>query len=115
MTIAAKKPDLFSRNLRLPKKYEVYLTRHAQEDLERIFCYVANDSIDNATNFVIELEEKVNSLEDLPNRNPFIPENEYFGTDYRHLIYEKYRIICRVLEYSVFISRIIHGAKLLEL
>ena len=44
-----------------------------------------------------------------------ISENEYFGTDYRHLIHKKYRIIYRLLENSVFILRIVHGAKLLEL
>lgn len=110
-----QKLKLFLRNLNLTKKYEVNLTQYAQEDLEHIFYYIAADSISNASNFIIELEKKVYSLEHLPNRNPLIPENEYFGTDYRHLIYKKYRIIYRVLENSVFILRIIHGAKLLDL
>lgn len=99
----------------MKKKYEVNITQRAQKDLEHIFYYIATDNINNASNFIIELEKKVYSLEHLPKRNPFIPENEYFGTDYRHLIYKKYRIIYRVLENSVFILRIIHGAKLLEL
>lgn len=50
-------------------------------------------------------KKKVYSLEHLPKRNPLISENEYFGTDYRHLIHKKYRIIYRVLENSVFILR----------
>jgi len=99
----------------LTKTYKVNLTQHAQEDLEHIFYYIAADSISNASNFVLELEKKVYSLEILPNRNPIIAENEYFGTDYRHLTYKKYRIIYRVVEDSVFILRIIHGKKLLEL
>ncbi|NOX89320.1 MAG: type II toxin-antitoxin system RelE/ParE family toxin [Calditrichaeota bacterium] len=98
----------------MTKKYEVYLTEHAQKDLEHIFYYIASDSEDNAVNFIKELEKRVYSLECLPNRNPLIPENEYFGTDYRHFIHNKYRIIYRVSENSVFIVRIIHGAKLLE-
>ena len=106
--------DLFSRNLKLTKKYEVHLTQHAQEDLEHIFYYIAADSASNASDFVLELEEKVYSLEHLPHRNPFIPGNEYFETDYRHLIYKKYRIIYRVVKKSVFILRIVHGAKLLK-
>jgi toxin ParE1/3/4 len=93
----------------------VNLTQHAQEDLEHIFYYVAADSEDNAADFILELEEKVYSLEHLPNRNPLIPENEYFKTDYRHLIFKKYRIIYRILENSVFVLRILHGTKLLEL
>ena len=99
----------------MTKKYEVNLTQHAQEDLEHIFYYIAADSINNASYFIFELEKKVYSLEHLPNRNPLIPENEYFGTDYRHLVFKEYRIIYRVLEDSVFVLRIIHGAKLLEL
>ena len=46
---------------------------------------IADDSTDNALNFVLQLEKKVYSLEDFPDRNPYIPENEFFGTDYRHL------------------------------
>lgn len=99
----------------MTKKYEVNLTHLAQEDLEHIFYYIANDNLNSATNFIIELEKSVYSLEQVPNRNPLIPENEYFGTDYRHLIYKKYRIVCRVSENTVFILRIIHGAKLLKL
>ena len=105
----------FSRNLKLTKKYEVNITQHAQEDLEHIFYYIADDSFDNASKFIIELEKKIYSLEHLPKRNPLISENEFFGTDYRHLIHKNYRIIYRVLKNSVFILRIVHGAKLLEL
>lgn len=97
------------------KKYQVNLTQKAQDDLEQIFYYIADDSINNAANFVLQLEKKVYSLEAFPDRNPFIPENEFFGTDYRHLIYKKYRIVYRIVEKSVFILRIFHGAKLLNL
>ena len=97
----------------MTKKYQVNITEQAQNDLEYIFCYIADDSIDNAANFVLELEKKVYSLEIFPDRHPLIPENKYFDTDYRHLIFKKYRIIYRIVEKSVFILRIIHGAKLL--
>jgi len=96
------------------KKYKVNLTQHAQNDLEHIFDYIADDSINNAANFILELEEKVSSLDTFPERHPLIPENEYFGTDYRHIVYKKYRIIYRIIDRLVFILRIIHGAKLLQ-
>jgi len=97
------------------KKYQVKITRQAQDDLEKIYYYIADDSINNANNFILQLEEKVYSLEAFPHRNPFIPENEFFGTDYRHLIYKKYRIVYRIAEKSVYILRIFHGAKLLHI
>ena len=98
----------------MTKKYKVNLTQHAQNDLEHIYYYIASNSPDNAVNFVLRLEEKLYSLNTYPERHPLIPENEFFGTDYRHLIYKKYRVIYRVLAGSVFILRIIHVAKILQ-
>ena len=98
----------------MTKKYKVNLTQHAQNDLEHIYYYIASNSPDNAANFVLQLEEKLYSLNNYPERHPLIPENEFFGTDYRHLIYKKYRVIYRVIAGSVFILRIIHGAKILQ-
>ena len=97
------------------KNYQVRLTRESQNDLEKIYYYIADDSIDNAKHFILQLEEKVYSLETFPDRNPLIPENELFGTDYRHLIYKKYRVVYRIAQKSVYILRIFHGAKLLLL
>lgn len=90
------------------------LTQLAQKDLEQIYYYIAADSIKKATNFVLELEEKIYSLDTFPERQPLIAENKLFGTDYRHLIYKKYRIIYRISEKAVFILRVIHGATLLK-
>ena len=99
----------------MTKRYKVNLTQLAQKDLEQIFYYIAADSIKNARNFVLELEKKIYSLDTFPERQPFITENEFFATDYRHLIYKKYRIIYRISEKRVFILRVIHGAMLLEI
>ena len=97
------------------KKYQVNITQKAQKDIEQIFYYIADDNINNATNFILQLENQIYSLEDFPERNPLIPENVFFGTEYRHLIYKKYRVVYRIFEKSVFVLRIFHGAKLLEL
>jgi len=96
------------------KKYRVILTQHAQKDLEQIYFYIAADSIKNAANFVFELEEKIYSLDTFPERQPLIAENEFFATEYRHLIYKKYRIIYRISENAVFILRVVHGAMIVE-
>jgi len=97
------------------KKYQVNLSQQAQNDLEHIFYYIADDSINNAKNFIAQLENKIYSLEEFPYRHPLIPENEFFNTDYRHLNYKKYRIVYRVTEKSVFILRVVNGAKLLKI
>lgn len=104
---------LFSRNLSVIKKYNINITEHAQNDLEHIYYYIADDSPGNALNFILELEKRIYSLETHPERHALISENEYFGTSYRHLNHKKYRIIYRITDNSVFILRIIHGAKIL--
>ena len=99
----------------MKKRFRVNLSQQAQNDLEQIFYYIADDNINNATNFILQLEKKIYSLENFPERHPLIPENEFFGTNYRHLIFKKYRVVYRIAEKSVFILRIFHGAKLLDL
>lgn len=97
----------------MTKRYKVNLTELAQKDLAQIYYYIAADSINNATNFILELEKMIYSLESFPDRQPLIAENELFATDYRHLIYKKYRIIYRISEKTVFILRVVHGSMLL--
>ncbi|MBU1299855.1 MAG: type II toxin-antitoxin system RelE/ParE family toxin [Bacteroidetes bacterium] len=50
-----------------------------------------------------------------PERCPYIPENIFFGTNYRHLIHKKYRAIYKINNADVYILRVVHGSKLLEL
>ncbi|WP_319522333.1 type II toxin-antitoxin system RelE/ParE family toxin [uncultured Desulfosarcina sp.] len=99
----------------MPKKYKIHLTRNAQTDIERIFFYIASDNLNTAKRFIREIEEKIYSLDVLPDRCPYIPENMFFGTSYRHLIYKKYRVIYRINYNSIYILRVVHGAQLLEL
>ncbi|MBU0680390.1 MAG: type II toxin-antitoxin system RelE/ParE family toxin [Proteobacteria bacterium] len=99
----------------MPKKFKIHLTRNAQNDLEHIFFYIASDNLNNAKKFILELEEKIYSLDTSPKRCAYIPENIFFGTNYRHLIHKNYRAICKINNNSVYILRVVHGAKLLEL
>ena len=99
----------------MAKKFKIYLTENAQQDLEQIFFYIAEDSIENARNFVLELEEKIYSLDTLPERFALIPENIFFGTNYRHIVQKKYRVVYKIVSNSVCILRVVHGAKLLDL
>ncbi len=98
----------------MPKKYKVNISRNAQNDLEHIFFYIAEDSINNAKKFILELEKKIYSLDTFPERFALIPENVFFGTSYRHITHKKYRVIYKIAGDSVYILRVIHGAKLLD-
>lgn len=99
----------------MAKRYKVNFTKNAQGDLEHIFFYIAEDNINKARKFILELEEKIYSLATFPERFSYIPENAFFGTNYRNLTHKKYRVIYRIDENAVFVLRVIHGAKLLDL
>lgn len=98
----------------MPVKYSVQITPAAERDVEEIWTYIADDSPENATSFILRLEEQIEALEEFPERCPLIPENELLGTGYRHLIYGAYRTIFRITGKTVFIVRIIQGARLLD-
>ena len=97
----------------MPAKYSVEITPAAERDVEEIWTYIADDSPENATAFMLRLEEQIEALEQFPERCPLIPENDILGTGYRHHIYGAYRTIIRITGKTVFIVRIIHGARLL--
>jgi len=97
------------------EKYKISISFNAQKDLERIFFYIAENNINNAKKFILELEEKIYSLDVIPERFALISENNFFGTDYRQITHKKYRVIYKISGNSVFIMRVVHGAKLLDL
>jgi len=94
--------------------FKVEITQSAECDLEEIWDYISQDNTDNATSFILQLEERIYSLEQSPERCPLIPENQILGTSYRHLIFGQYRTIFRIYDTTVYILRIIHGARLLK-
>jgi len=98
----------------MPIKNNVEITPSAERDVEEIWTYIADDSPENATAFILRLEEQIAALEQFPMRCPLIPENDILGTTYRHFIYGAYRTIIRITEKTVFIVRIIHGSRLLD-
>jgi len=97
------------------KKYKVTISHNAQNDLEHIFSYISADSINNAKKLILELEKIICSLDTFPERFSYIPENLYWGGNYRHITHKTYRVIYRISNNSVYILRIIHGSKLLAL
>ncbi len=99
----------------MAKKYKINISFNAQKDLEYVYFYIAEDSINNAKKFILDLEEIIYSLETMPERFALLPENIFFGTNYRQIIHKKYRIIYKINNNSVCIMRLVHGAQLLDL
>ena len=90
------------------------ITRSAETDVGEIWIHIAGDSVENSTRFVLQLEQKVRTLERSPLRCPAIPENRLLGTEYRHLIIGDYRVIFRIARSTVLVLRVVHGNRLLD-
>lgn len=98
----------------MPARYQVRITKTAEDDFEEIWTYIAEDSVVGANGFVLQFEGHIKTLELFPERCPLIPENEILGTKYRHLIHGNYRAIVHISGRTVYILRIIHGSRLLD-
>jgi len=98
----------------MPARFKVRITRAAETDIQAIWSYIAEDSPANADQFILEMEKQLHTLEHFPQRCPLIVENGRLGTQYRHLLYGDYCTLFRIAGKSVYVARVIHGARLLD-
>jgi toxin ParE1/3/4 len=98
----------------MPAKFRVSITRAAESDIEQAWSFIAQDSPETANKFISRLEEQIETLEIFPNRCALIPENEILGTRYRHMVMVTTETVFRVARRTVYVLRVIHGARLLD-
>ena len=98
----------------MPKKYRVDVTAIAGADIAETWDYIAQENPHSATAFILRIEEQIGTLEGFPERCPLVPENEFLGTAYRHLLFGHYRTIFKIIGARMIIFRVIHGARLLD-
>lgn len=98
----------------MPARFQVRISKSAETDIEKIWTFIAEDSLSEARRFVAHLENQVSTLEQFPARCALIRENELLGTRYRHLLYGNYRTVFRVSGKTVYVLRVVHGARLLD-
>ncbi|MDP8234790.1 MAG: type II toxin-antitoxin system RelE/ParE family toxin [Candidatus Erginobacter occultus] len=81
----------------------------ALEDVDSIAEYIARDSADQASLFVLRLLESADRLQEFPRFGRVIPE--IGEDDCREVIYGSYRIMYRIAGDEVWITAVIHGAR----
>lgn len=99
----------------MPKKYHVEITRSAELDILDIWEYIHRESPFHVDEFVARLEEQQRSLEFFPMRCALIPESTSLGVEYRQILLGDYRSIFRIEGKTVFVLRVIHGSRLLDM
>jgi toxin ParE1/3/4 len=96
------------------KKFRVEITATAEADLEEIWEYIAQNNSGAATDFILQLEEQIDTLERFPERCARVPESRLLGERYRHLLIGPYRAILKIAGDRVIVMRVLHGARLLD-
>ncbi|MDP8247427.1 MAG: type II toxin-antitoxin system RelE/ParE family toxin [Candidatus Tritonobacter lacicola] len=81
----------------------------ALTDVDSIAEYIARDSADQASLFVVRLLEATDHLQNFPLSGSIIPE---IGNQAcREIIYGSYRIMYRIEGNEVWITGVVHGAR----
>jgi plasmid stabilization system protein ParE len=92
---------------------EIEWSSTAQNDLNEIIDYIAQDSLEFALSFYDLVKEKLENLIEFPNIGRKVPELD--DPHIRELIFRSHRIIYQFLGDRIQIIRIIHGSRILDL
>jgi toxin ParE1/3/4 len=94
-------------------RYEVRLTRGAEDDLEALVAYVAASRAPaEAVALLDKLLEKIETLESFPERGAIPKELEALGiSEFRQTLVPPYRLIYRVVARKVFVAVIADGRR----
>jgi toxin ParE1/3/4 len=96
-----------------PARFEVLLTKGAEQDLEAIHDTIAGfDCVNNAEYVLDQLMEVVESLSKFPERGNYPKELVALGIkEYRQTAFKPYRVIYRVMGSQVIIYLIADGRR----
>ncbi len=84
----------------------------AENDLNEIIDYIAQDSLEYALSFYEQVRDRIENLRNFPKLGKKVPELD--DPNIRELILRNYRIIYRVSEENIQIIRIIHGSRIVD-
>jgi len=91
---------------------EIEWSSKAENDLNEIIDYIAQDSLEYALSFYEQVREKVENLIQFPRMGRIVPELD--EPNIRELILRNYRIIYRILEKEIQIVRLFHGSRIMD-
>lgn len=95
--------------------YQILWMEIARQDLAEIVVYLRQKSLQAALEALDQIEEKAQSLADLPNRGRPLPELHRFAIQhYRELVVSPYRLIYRVFDDDVVILGVFDSRRNLE-
>ena len=91
--------------------FRVEISPSALQDIENILIWMTENYPEIVEEWYLGILDAIRSLEKFPNRCPLARESEEIGLEIRQLLYKQHRIIFRVIDDSVVISRVRHIAR----
>ncbi len=92
-------------------KYQVRLLGIAEEDFTEIISFIAADNPTAANAIADKIEKNFELLSENPNLGRIPREEEIRNLGFRYLIVQNYLIFYTIEERTIFIHRILHGAR----
>ena len=92
-------------------KYDVRLLRIAEDDFSEIVSYIAADRPSAAEDLASKIEKNLRLLSTNPHLGRVPKEEELAQVAYRYLVVENYLIFYKIEGKTVYIYRILHGAR----
>ena len=92
-------------------KYTVRLLRVAEEDLTEIVTYIAADRPSAAEAISKKIEKSLQLLSRHPHLGRIPNEEELIRLGYRYLVVENYLIFYTIEGQTIYVHRILHGAR----
>jgi addiction module RelE/StbE family toxin len=91
--------------------YNVRFLEEALDDLEEIVLYIANDNPAAALSMHDKIVEKATNLSTFPKLGRLVPDKKMSEAGFRMLVIKPYLLFYRLIEDTVYIYRVVHGAR----
>src|SRR4030042_676393 len=92
-------------------KYTIRLLQTAEDDFKEIITYLALDNPSAAEAIAEKIEKTLSSLSTYPFIGKTPNEEELANMGYRFLVVQNYLIFYTIEDHTIWVHRIIHGAR----
>ncbi len=92
-------------------KYQIRLLKIAEEDFAGIISFIASDNPDAAEALVNKIEKNIELLSGNPMLGRIPRDEDIKNLGYRYIIVQNYIVFYTIEERTIFIHRILHGAR----
>ncbi len=92
-------------------KYQIRLLGVAEEDFNEIISFIADDNPTAANSIADKIEKNIELLSGNPLLGRIPRDEDIKNLGYRYIIVQNYIVFYTIEERTIFIHRILHGAR----